>query len=570
MAALSTVWWVRKGIRLHDNPALLKAVEGASAMTPLFVLDPHFLKPNRVGAARLRFLLESLTDLDASLRKRNSRLLVLHGRPEEVLPAVLRAVDARRLCFEWDSEPYALSRDAAVSVAAAAARCEVHSPVSHTFYDPRQVIAANKGKAPLTYTAFLKVVGKLAVAEPAADAPARLPPLLPAAVEALLAAFPNGIPTPQQLGYPPFAADDAVAFQGGETAGLLRLETHLARTDWVAAFEKPLTDPSKRITPLSTRAKPANPFEAAKSGAASASAAAASSAAAAASSAAAPPTAAAFLTPSTTGLSPYLKFGCVSARTFAARLRAIEAGAKKHSAPPVSLLGQLLWREFYYAVACGTPNYERMAGNPICRQIPWSADAALLAAWEEGRTGYPWIDACMTQLRTQGWMHHLARHSVACFLTRGDLWQSWEKGAEVFDRLLLDADPALNAGNWMWLSASQFFFQYFRVYSPVAFPKKYDANGDFVRHFLPALRHVPAKYIYEPWKMPADVQKAAGCVVGVDYPRPVVDHDVASKANMAKMAAAYAAHKAANGGGGGDDGEDEGEGGGPAAKKAKK
>ena len=166
------------------------------------------------------------------------------------------------------------------------------------------------------------------------------------------------------------------------------------------------------------------------------------------------------LSPSTTALSPYLKFGCVSSRLFAAKLRAVYSAAKgKHSAPPVSLMGQLLWREFYYAAALGTPNFGKMVGNPICRQVPWGADAQLLAAWEEGRTGYPWIDAAMTQLRQQGWLHHLARHAVACFLTRGDLWQSWERGAEVFDRLLLDADPALNNGNWMWLSASAFFHQ---------------------------------------------------------------------------------------------------------------
>lgn len=139
----------------------------------------------------------------------------------------------------------------------------------------------------------------------------------------------------------------------------------------------------------------------------------------------------------------------MSSRLFAAKLRAVYAAAKgKHSAPPVSLMGQLLWREFYYAAALGTPNFGKMVGNPVCRQIPWAADAQLLTAWEEGRTGYPWIDAAMTQLRQQGWIHHLARHAVACFLTRGDLWQSWERGAEVFDRLLLDADPALNNGNW--------------------------------------------------------------------------------------------------------------------------
>jgi cryptochrome len=146
----------------------------------------------------------------------------------------------------------------------------------------------------------------------------------------------------------------------------------------------------------------------------------------------------------------------------------------------------------------------------------------------------------MAQLAQEGWIHHLARHSVACFLTRGDLWISWEDGARVFDRLLLDADWSLNNGNWMWLSASAFFSAYFRVYSPIAFGKKTDKTGEYIRKYIPALRKMPKKYIYEPWKAPAAVQRAAGCVVGVDYPRRIVDHAEARVANLAKMKEAYA------------------------------
>jgi cryptochrome len=168
---------------------------------------------------------------------------------------------------------------------------------------------------------------------------------------------------------------------------------------------------------------------------------------------------AAFSPASTTVLSPHLKFGSLSCRTFYHFLQDTLAKAPgPHSQPPVSLTGQLLWREFYYAVASCTPNYGQMRGNPICLQVPWwcaekgGADAgnpqsaAHLQAWREGRTGYPWIDAIMRQLQQEGWIHHLARHSVACFLTRGDLFISWERGVEVFDELLLDADWALNNG----------------------------------------------------------------------------------------------------------------------------
>jgi cryptochrome len=90
----------------------------------------------------------------------------------------------------------------------------------------------------------------------------------------------------------------------------------------------------------------------------------------------------------------------------------------------------------------------------------------------------------MTQLNEQGWIHHLARHAVACFLTRGDLYQHWEKGAEVFERLLIDADWSINTGNWLWLSASAYFYQYFRVYNPATFAKKTDPNGDYIRKYV--------------------------------------------------------------------------------------
>lgn len=88
----------------------------------------------------------------------------------------------------------------------------------------------------------------------------------------------------------------------------------------------------------------------------------------------------------------------------------------------------------------------------------------------------------MNQLRSEGWIHHLARHSVACFLTRGDLWQHWEKGQDTFEEYLLDADVYLNAGNWMWLSASAFFHQYYRVYSPIKFGQKTDPHGEYIRY----------------------------------------------------------------------------------------
>ena len=525
-----TMLWFRKGLRLHDNPALLDAAGPATtALFPVFCLDPHFLHPDRVGPNRLGFLFEALADLDASLRDRGSRLIVLRGDPAVELPKAWAAWAVGRLVFEADGEPYALKRDATLSSAAAAAGVATSTHLSHTLWDPAAVAAAAKaggGAWPPTYQSFIKATARVGPpGAPAADPPAALPPA-------------DGAPDPALPALVDLAAYAGLAktspFLGGETVGLARLDAACARPAWLASFEKPKTSPTEL-------------FAAPGAGG-----------------------------PSTTALSPYLKFGCVSARTVHARVAAVIAGTKgTKTAPPVSLEGQLLWREFYYAVAAGTPHYHVQAGNPICRQIPWAADPALLAAWTDARTGFPWIDAAMTQLRQEGWMHHLARHAVACFLTRGDLFQPWEAGAAVFDRLLLDADLALNAGNWMWLSASAFFHQYFRVYSPIAFPQKYDKAGAYARHYLPVLARLPDKYVYTPWEAPLEVQRAAGCVVGVDYPAPIVDHATASKDCMARMRAAYEAGKGEGGGGGGGgggkrEGGEAGGGGGGGGKKSKK
>ncbi|XP_033009008.1 cryptochrome-2-like isoform X3 [Lacerta agilis] len=209
--------------------------------------------------------------------------------------------------------------------------------------------------------------------------------------------------------------------------------------------------------------------------------------------------------------------------------------SKNHSLPPVSLQGQLLWREFFYTVASATPNFTKMVGNPICLQIDWYQDAEKLHKWKTAQTGFPWIDAIMTQLHQEGWIHHLARHAVACFLTRGDLWISWEEGMQVFEELLLDADYSVNAGNWMWLSASAFFHQYSRIFCPVRFGKRTDPEGQYIRKYLPVLKNFPSQYIYEPWVAPEETQIEAGCIIGKDYPFPIVNHKEVSDHNLQLM-----------------------------------
>ncbi|NXT01333.1 CRY1 protein, partial [Jacana jacana] len=110
---------------------------------------------------------------------------------------------------------------------------------------------------------------------------------------------------------------------------------------------------------------------------------------------------------------------------------------------------------------------------------------------------------------------------------------------KVFEELLLDADWSVNAGSWMWLSCSSFFQQFFHCYCPVGFGRRTDPNGDYIRRYLPVLRGFPAKYIYDPWNAPESVQKAAKCIIGVNYPKPMVNHAEASRLNIERMKQIY-------------------------------
>ncbi len=153
--------------------------------------------------------------------------------------------------------------------------------------------------------------------------------------------------------------------------------------------------------------------------------------------------------------------------------------------------------------------------------------------WQDGKTGYPVVDAAMRQLKQEGWMHNRARLIVGSFLTK-DLWLDWRLGEAHFMKMLLDGDQANNNGNWQWIASVGVDPApvYRRLYNPSLQRDKFDPSGNYVRTCVPELKHVPDKYLSEPWKMPVDIQKESGCVIGHDYPEPIVEHKAARKAAL--------------------------------------
>jgi len=202
-------------------------------------------------------------------------------------------------------------------------------------------------------------------------------------------------------------------------------------------------------------------------------------------------------------------------------------------------VSELCWREFYLHVLWHFPHVVRGAFRPAYDAVPWVDDPAGLAAWRDGRTGYPVVDAAMRQLAASGWMHNRARMIAASFLAK-DLLIDWRRGEDHFMRHLVDGDVASNNGGWQWTAGTGTdAAPYFRVFNPVSQGRRFDPEGAYVRRWVPELARVPDAHIHEPWTMPPAVQDASGCVIGRDYPAPIVDHAFARD----RALAAYAAGK---------------------------
>ncbi|XP_041978712.1 cryptochrome-1 [Aricia agestis] len=493
---MGSILWFRNGLRLHDNPSLLRAVEDKSGpLFPIFVFDGETDGSTVAGYNRMRYMLEALDDLDGQFRKHGGRLFMLRGKPEVIFKRLWEHFGIRRLCFEQDCEPTSKARDERVRGACRVLGVHVYEHVAHTLWDPANVVVANGGIPPLTYEMFLHTVGIIGdPPRPVADADLTDVKFveLPASFYEEFQVFEKA-PKPDALGVYLEGEDiRMIRWVGGETAAMRQMQHRLA-TEYETFC---------RGSYLPTHGNPD-------------------------------------LLGPPVSLSPALRFGCLSVRRFYWALQDLYHQVHQGRLSATHFItGQLIWREYFYTMAINNPQYGQMAGNPICLDIPWKQPQGdELQRWKEGRTGFPFIDAAMRQLRLEGWLHHVLRNTVASFLTRGTLWLSWEHGLQHFLKYLLDADLSVCAGNWMWVSSSAFeaLLDSGECACPVRLGQRLEPSGRYVRRYVPELTGIPDEYIYEPWKAPLDVQTRAGCIIGKDYPAPVVDHVACAHQNRNAM-----------------------------------
>jgi deoxyribodipyrimidine photo-lyase len=464
--------WLRRDLRVQDNPALATALAQCAQVHCVFVFDRTILDPLERQDRRVEFIRESLREVDATLRvaagSPDAGLIVLHGVAEEEIPNLARALHAGAVFAAKDYEPQALQRDAAVQAALQAQDQVFVQMKDHVVFEEREVLT-QMGKPYGVFTPYLRAWrAKLGDAPlPMHSLPLSCPQLAPRP-----AAYAKEVQSLQDMGFAPTNLK-TLAIPTGMSGAASLLADFVARMD---------------------RYDETRNFPAIKG-------------------------------PSYLGV--HLRFGTVSIRQLVNLARQhIAAG----STGAQTWLAELVWRDFYVQILANFPQVATGAFKPEYDAIPWEEGAradALYAAWCEGRTGYPLVDAAMAQLNQTGYMHNRLRMVAGSFLVK-HLGLDWRWGERYFAAHLNDFDLSANNGGWQWVSSSGCDAQpYFRIFNPVTQSEKFDADGKFIRRYVPALKDLGNKAIHAPWlAKPLELQ-AAGITLGQHYPLPVVDHAAA-------------------------------------------
>jgi deoxyribodipyrimidine photo-lyase len=462
--------WFRDDLRLSDQPALHAAAASGRPLICLYVFDAGRSEGRALGAAVRWWLHHSLGAHAAALEKIGGRLDIVEANHAD-LPAIAQALGAGAVYWTRRYGAEAIETDKAVKAALLEAGLEANSYCGQLLREPWEV-TTQAGQPMRVFTPFWRAHQALGDT----GAP------LPAPRKITAADWPRKAPKRAKIEdlallptKPDWAGGMRDEWTPGEAGAKARLKAFFKSGLEVYAQERDL--PAK---------------------------------------------------PSTSRLSPHLRFGEISPRSVLHATRHLEAENPKLAKGATKFLSEIGWREFAFHLLYHNPQLATRNHQPRFDHFPWrKPDAATLKAWRLGRTGYPIVDAGMRELWRTGYMHNRVRMIVASFLVK-HLLVDWRVGEEWFWDTLCDADPANNPASWQWVAGSGAdAAPYFRIFNPMVQGERFDPEGDYVRAHVPELARVPKKFIHTPWLAPAEILAAAGVKLGATYPAPIVEHAAA-------------------------------------------
>jgi deoxyribodipyrimidine photo-lyase len=472
--------WFRRDLRHTDHAALFHALKKSRRVFCVFIFDQAILQPllkcGLRADRRVEFIHASLIELDSALREMGGGLIVRHAEAVTEIPALAADLGADAVFINHDFEPQAVARDAAVTAALHAAGRQMLDLKDHVIFEADEVSTLS-GQPFSVFTPYKNAWLKKLHSRSDDFY------LGPYPTEAYRARFApvtaSVVPTLPEMG---FEATNlgALNIGTGMSAARALLDDFLPR---MAQYDRTRDFPAVKGPSY---------------------------------------------------LSLHLRFGTISVRTLARHaLDALRSGTG--AAGAATWLSELIWRDFYFMILHHHPHVVERAFKPAYDAICWeSGEAAQLAfkAWCDGRTGYPLVDAAMLQLNQTGYMHNRLRMVTACFLIK-DLGIDWRWGERYFADRLNDFDLAANNGGWQWAASTGCDAQpYFRIFNPVTQSEKFDAEGKFIRRYLPQLARLSSRQIHAPWLLDASELTLAGIRLGENYPCPIVQHDLARKRTL--------------------------------------
>jgi deoxyribodipyrimidine photo-lyase len=453
--------WFRNDLRVNDNLALFTASQRSRPVVCVYVYDEGFCERPRGGAHKW-WLHQSLKALGTSLEKRGARLMLRTGDSAVLIAQIAQECGADTVYWNRRYDPASIKTDSNLKASLRAKGMNVETFDGQLLHEPTR-IKTGGGTPFKVYTPFWRAFISGHEPREPVEAPLKLLDTGTHLVSEGLEAW-NLQPIK-----PNWATGMNEEWQPGEDGAQARLATFLSGAVTGYAEDRNL------------------PFR---------------------------------LT--TSKLSPHLAFGEISP------FQIWQAVSKIENVPPRDLevfRKELVWREFAYHLLFHFPKLSSDNFNASFDAFAWEpGNIERLHAWKKGQTGYPIVDAGMRELWQTGWMHNRVRMITASFLIK-HLLIDWREGEKWFWDTLVDACPANNPASWQWVAGSGAdAAPYYRIFNPIIQGEKFDADGNYVRKFVPELKDMPAKFIHRPWEAPLLVLKAADVVLGKTYPAPIVDH----------------------------------------------